>query len=150
MRKFISIFILASTLTNAFGQDKYEIIGSVKGVIDKTILYLEFADENGKIIDSTSVVQGKFIFKGKLKSKAVNAIIRTRNFSDYIFFWLENATITFNAEKGNFRESNITGSKTQEQQDGLNRLTKNVSEKEKTSKEIKFVREHPNSIISAR
>jgi thiol-disulfide isomerase/thioredoxin len=151
MRIIISIFILASALTNSFGQIKsqYEIIGIAKGLRDNTILYLDFTDEDDKIIDSTSVVGEKFTFKGQLKSETVNAIIRTRNYSDYKFFWLENAAVTFNTEKGKFRDADITGSKTQDEQNGLNQLLKRVSEKEKTNREKQFVREHPNSIISA-
>lgn len=149
MRTIVSILILSSTLTNLFGQEKYEIIGSVKGLTTNTTLFLEFTDKNDKILDSTYVIGENFIFKGQLKSKAVNAIIKTRNYSDYKFFWLENSTIGFNAEKGKFRESNITGSKTQDEQNGLDQLLKTVSEKEKTSQERRYVREHPNSIISA-
>jgi thiol-disulfide isomerase/thioredoxin len=149
MRTIILIFALASALTNSCGQDKYEVIGSAKGLTDNTILFLEFTDENNTILDSASVVGEKFTFKGQLKSKAVNAIIRTRNFSDYKFFWLENSTIRFNAETGKFRESDIRGSKTQDVQNGLNQLLETASEKERTNQEKRFVREHPNSIISA-
>jgi peroxiredoxin len=151
MKAIISIFILAFTVTNSFGQIKsqYEIVGTAKGLTDNTILFLDFTDENDKTLDSTSVVGEKFTFKGQLKSKALNTMIRTRNYSDYKFFWLENATVTFSAEKGKFRDATITGSKTQDEQNGLNQLLNKVSEKERTIQEKKFVREHPNSIVSA-
>ena len=142
--------IFASSLFSAFGQAeiKFTITGRVKGLEDRTILYLEYTDE-GKITDSTSVVNGEFTFNGRIVSKAVNAIIRTSNYENYRFFWLENSFITFTAEKGKFRDAKVTGSKTQIEQDELDNVLKMVPEKEQVNEERKFVKENPNSIISA-
>lgn len=151
MKKIILIYILALTLNEAFGQEegKFTIIGNIKGLSDKAILYLEYTDEEEKLIDSTSIINGEFSFNGKLKSKAVNALIRTSNFTYYKFFWLENSIITFNAEKEKFIDAQITGSNTQIEQDKLNKVLNTVSEKEQIKAEQKFVKENPNSIVSA-
>ncbi|MFM9950696.1 MAG: redoxin domain-containing protein [Saprospiraceae bacterium] len=151
MKKIILIYILALTLNEAFGQEegKFTIIGNIKGLSDKAILYLEYTDEEEKLIDSTSIINGEFLFNGKLKSKAVNALIRTSNFTYYKFFWLENSIVTFNAEKEKFIDAQITGSNTQIEQDKLNKVLNTVSEKEQIKAEQKFVKENPNSIVSA-
>ena len=152
MKEIISILILASAWTNSFGQDhdQYEIIGSAKGLVDNTVLYLDFNDENSRVLDSARVIGEKFSFKGRLKSKTVYALLTTRDYSDYVFFWLENAMITFNAEKGHFKDANIIGSKTQDEDSELYQLLKKtVSEEEKLNQEKRFVRAHPNSIVSA-
>jgi len=151
IRRIASVFILTFTLTISFGQNKnqYEIIGSALGIKDYTVLYLDFADETDKILDSTYVIGEKFIFKGQLKSKVAKALLRTSNYSDYKFFWLENSTITFNAEKGKFRGADITGSNTQDEQNRLDLILQTVPRGKIIDEEKRFVEEHPNSIISA-
>lgn len=151
LRHVTSILILTSTLTISFGQNKnqYEIVGSASGIKDNTVLYLDFTDENNKILDSTYVVGEKFNFKGQLKSKETKALIRISNYSDYNFFWLESSTITFNAEEGKFRGANITGSKTQDEQNRLDLILQTVPEEKIIDQEKLFIKEHPNSIISA-
>ncbi|TAH07199.1 MAG: AhpC/TSA family protein [Sphingobacteriia bacterium] len=151
MRQIILICFLALLLNKTFGQEdgNFTINGNIKGLGDKTILYLEYTEEEKKLIDSTIIANGKFKFNGKLKSKAVNAIIRTSNYTNYKFFWLENSVIDFKAEKGKFRDAIIIGSNNQIKQDELNKSLKTLSEKEQIKEEQKFVRENPESIISA-
>jgi peroxiredoxin len=149
MKTILSLFVLTCTFTYALAQGNYEIKGTAKGISDNTLLYLEFTDENEKILDSALVVGEQFTFKGQLKSKAVNAILKTFNYSNYKFFWMENANMTFKGEKGKFREAIITGSKTQAEQDALIESTKSLSDKQRMIKEKQFIQERPNSIISA-
>lgn len=150
MKKLLFICLLTSLATWSFGQNSnsYVIDGTAKGLADKTVLYLEYNDENKKVTDSALVQNQKFIFRGQLMSKSFNVLIRTSNFDNYKFFWLENSNITFEGEKGKFREAAIKGSATQVEQDRLNEKLKKASEKEQIKIEQTFVLENPNSIIS--
>ena len=118
------------------------------GFTDSTLLYLDdVTDGSFKHIDSAFIIGGKFIFKGSLENKTTKAYIRTKDFRDRFLIWLENATIYVSAEKGKFRDANIKGSKTQDEQSKLNHILD--SSKNKNDKELQFVQDNPNSIISA-
>lgn len=151
MRQITLFCILLFSFKATFGQGQsnFSISGNIKGLVDNTTLYLEYTDNNKKSLDSTTILNGKFSFNGRIDEKAINAILRTSNYSNYKFFWLENSIITFNAENKKFRDATITGSETQIEQDKLDKLLKTVSEKEQSKEEQKFVKENPNSIISA-
>ena len=95
------------------------INGEVNGFADSTLLFLDVASGSGKNIDSAYVFNGKFQFSGNIKEPAVKVMIKTRNLSDYKFFWLENSVITFKGEKGKFRNAIITGSVTQDEENKL-------------------------------
>lgn len=145
---FVAAFILTTSFTHVQAK-RYKIIGSATGFSDSILLYLDYTTSDGstKHLDSTHILNGKFIFSGTLKSNAIKAIIRTKDFSDYKFFWLENARISFKAEKGKFRDAVITGSKTQNDANKLDLAIK--ATKNKKEQYISFIRNHPNSIISA-
>jgi peroxiredoxin len=150
MKYLLFSCLLTSLATWSFGQNSnsYVINGTAKGLADKTVLYLEYIDENKKVTDSALVQNQKFIFTGQLLSKSVNVLLRTSNFDNYNFFWLESSNITFEGEKGKFREAAIIGSATQNEQDRLNKKLRKVSEKEQSKIEQTFVLENPKSIIS--
>lgn len=150
MKKLSFFCFLVSLATLSLGQNSnsYVIDGTANGLVDKTVLYLEFSDENKKVTDSAMIQNQKFLFKGQIASRSVNALIRTSNFDNYKFFWLENSNIIFEGEKGKFREARIKGSATQIEQDKLYEKLKKASEKEQIKIEQEFVLENPNSIIS--
>ena len=130
-------------LTTSYSQKrikKFKITGHLYGFADSTLIFLN--DD-----DSTFVINNQFHFIGSLKENVKQALVRTANFSDYKFFWLENSLITFTAEKGKFRDAIITGSKTEEEQNELDVAIK-ATGKEK-EQDILFISKHPNSIISA-
>src|SRR5277367_2568434 len=106
MKKIGSLALcLASILALAFRYKKeslnvdggYILIGVVHGYPDSTKLYLDCEYNGLEIIDSTLIIQNHFKFSGTIKSKVVQAILHTANFSDYKYFWLENNDITFKA-----------------------------------------------------
>ena len=69
----ISISILTISFRNETKYD-YEIIGSVIGFTDSTLLYLDdVTDGSFKHIDSAFIIGGKFIFKGSLENKTTKA-----------------------------------------------------------------------------
>jgi peroxiredoxin len=142
--------VLALSWHRSFSQEDigFSITGSTKGLADNTMMYLEYTEDDKKRLDSTTLSNGSFVFRGNLTAKAVFGIIRTANYTNYKFLWLENTAMTFQAEKGNFRNAVITGSQNQIEQDKLNELIKKAPENKQIEIEQNFVREHPGSMIS--
>src|SRR5688572_2941146 len=142
-----TVFIMTASFLNENNKG-YKIIGSAIGFSDSTLLYLDdLTDGTFKHIDSTYIISERFIFKGKIKSKVIRTAIRTQDFANRCYVWLENATIYFNAEKGKFKDANIKGSKTHEEQIRLN--IEIASSLNKKMQEFLCVQNNPNSIISA-
>jgi peroxiredoxin len=126
----------------------FTLSGKVTGFPDSTRFYLDL--QVGTIattLDSAWVIDGQLRLKGALPSPVAQVILHTRNFSDYIFFWLENAAITLTAEKGKFKQAVITGSVTQDEEQQLNLAIKSRGEEKPA--DIAFIRAHPNSLVSA-
>lgn len=142
MNKIFSFILLTIAVhTSCFGQNKkFEIAGRLTGFADSTLIFLDD-------LDSTIIINNQFHFVGFLKEDVKNVILRTNNYSDYKFFWLENSTISFKAEKGKFREAIIIGSNTQNMQNQLDAAIKTTGKEKEQS--IAFISNHPNSIISA-
>ncbi|MCC9167884.1 AhpC/TSA family protein [Pontibacter harenae] len=162
--------------------DGFKITGSLKGIPDSTWVFIESAENsNTKLpIDSSLVIEGKFELEGKIEESTLLSVLRTKNNSDYKFFWLENTVISFNGEKGKFRAANVTGSATERKNNELNNFItpvvkaqdslralvggKGLSEtekqklalevgkldKEERRRYIDFVKSNPSSIVSAK
>lgn len=121
-------FLLAIVLFHfsAIAQkSEYSIAGFAHGFKDSSWLYLDDALNMGKAIDSVMVINERFYFKLKksLNEKYKNYAIRTKTFSDYKLFWMENQSLTFSAVKGNFRNALISGSTFQQHTEAFDRLT---------------------------
>jgi len=140
---FCFLFLTIAVSVTSYSQkqkEKYEITGKLSGFADSTSIYIDG-------IDSTFIIHDQFHFTGSLKENVKQVILRTSNFKDYKFFWLENSAITFEAEKGEFSDAIITGSKTQDEENELDNAIK-TSGNEK-QQDIAFILKHPNSIVSA-
>ncbi len=144
MNKVPFILIIAIAIaTTSFAQKqnkKFQIVEKLSGFIDSKLIYLDD-------MDSTLIINNQFHFTGSIKDNVKYVLLRTNNFSDYKFFLLENSAITFKAEKGRFKEAIIIGSKTQNEQNKLSVAIKITGNEKEQS--IWFIRNHPNSIISA-
>lgn len=139
------IIIFCSSFKNLI---EYKIIGVATGFPDSTLLYLDnVTDGSFKHIDSTFIINEKFTFKGSLKEKSVRTSIRTKDFENRCYVWLENSIIHFNGEKGKFKDASIIGSKSQDDQYKLNALTKNAKDTKQI--EYQFAKNNPNTIVSA-
>jgi peroxiredoxin len=152
MSKTLSLLVLVIVFsTNSFSQAQkrhFEINGNLSGFTEGTLLYLDDVTTSSHVpIDSTIVIDNHFHFSGSLQENVLNVLIRTSDFSNYKFLWLENSTIIFNAEKGKFRDAKVTGSKTQNEADQLSSAVQTSGNEKETS--IAFIRSHPNSIVSA-
>ena len=117
--KIIKLIILTLAILTSCQKDKklhgYEINGIIKNVPDSTVIYLS---ANNKNIDTSLVISEKFQFIGNVE-KPTNVYLHIKNSRDYRSFWLENNKIGVIGEKGNFKESKITGSETQKDEDIL-------------------------------
>ncbi|MBD1393481.1 TlpA disulfide reductase family protein [Mucilaginibacter glaciei] len=180
MKHRLLLIVSFAILISACGQknNNVTIAGKVTGFKDGTVLYLEdVSGEDIKIIDSARITNNAFSFSDTLSSPVLNARIRTADGSDYRFFYMEKASMTFTAKKGKFRQAIITGSKTQDDDnqlaeitspfdlkaDSLNKLyTKNTSKAEaakisgqqnevrnqEIAKTADFILAHPASFVS--
>jgi len=126
----------------------FTITGKISGFSDSTLIYLSKVTDGSTVpLDSTRVIDDHFHFKGLLASSVQQVIISDKDFKNYKFLWLENAPVTFTAEKGKFREARITGSKTQDEEQKLDMAVRSGGNEK--AADMEFIRRHPNSIVSA-
>ncbi len=148
----ILVLLIISTLTTgvvtAQTETGFRIDGMAKGMRDGTRLYLEFRREGELVKDSAFIVGEKFHFAGVALSPAEYAMVRTKDLSDYKFFWVENRDMTFTAEKGHFRAAFITGSKTEDESVELEQLLAKAKGDRQPEHDT-FIASHPNSLVSA-
>ena len=97
--------------------EKFKIIGLTEGFTDSTMLYLDNVEKD-IIADSALIINNKFTFTGHVTSPQ-QFVIRSKNYSNYKFLWIENSEITLRCKKGDFRNAQVTGSKIQAQSDVL-------------------------------
>src|SRR5687768_2259267 len=146
------LFLIIAILEISFIPEKskgFVINGTLSGMPDSTLILLDdVTDGTFKNIDSSFIVNGKFKFSGSIKENAVSAALRTKDYGDRVYFWLENSTINFTGEKGKSKEAKITGSKTQDDQNDFEAFLKTA--KDQNEGTLSFIRSHPQSIISAR
>ncbi|TWI85750.1 peroxiredoxin [Lacibacter cauensis] len=102
------------------------ISGYVHGFKDSSWLYLDDAEKLGTALDSAQVMDERFILKIKNKNNAAPKYyaIRTKSFSEYKFFWVENSALTFSGVKGQLKDAIIDGSDFQRKLESLYRQTK--------------------------
>ncbi|MEQ8881346.1 MAG: redoxin domain-containing protein, partial [Cyclobacteriaceae bacterium] len=117
----ISLFVLILSC-NSSKRDGYTITGLTSDLPDSTLVFLtelEFTKEKPdfvpKIVDSTFIIDNKFIFQGNIDSKYQIMVLRLKDFSQYKYLWVENNQMTFDASNSTFRYAKISGSRIQDQ-----------------------------------
>jgi thiol-disulfide isomerase/thioredoxin len=143
MWRYITLFVNLFLFEASFSQNPvahFKITGTAFGFPDSTVIFLDSL--------KSFVVRDRFQFAGILKDGAKYDVLRTGNFGDYKFLWVGKGTTTITLKKGDFKNAIIKGSKTQTLQDSLNAAVK--AGKSEVETRITFIRNHPNSIISAR
>ena len=145
---FLVIATIAITSPAQTSNRNFEIAGKITGFADSTLIYLEDLTNSSPVsIDSTLVINSQFRITGTMSDDFTRVIIRSKDYSNYKYFWLENSKIIFTATVNKFSDAIIIGSKTQDEQTLLDAAIKSTgNEKEKS---ILFIQTHPNSIISA-
>ena len=100
------------------------ITGYAHGFKDSTWLYLDDAIQMGKAIDSAMVLNETFKMKVKksVSQKPLQYAIRSKSFSDYKLFWVEDQPITISGVKGNFKNAIVDGSVFQQHNQAFERI----------------------------
>ncbi len=129
MKKTILLASLLLVGSVAFAQN-FKITGTVQGLENNTWLYLESSSPEDGLKDSTQVNNGIFVFKGALKKPATQVILRTKKYTNYVFFWAENKDITMSLNDGEFKKGTITGSVTQTENEEIQKLIKPIDIKD--------------------
>ncbi len=158
---------------NISPKTKYTITGFAHGFPDSTLLYLEYG-RPGTPIDSCKIIKGKFSIQTIAQaSESHYVVLRTKDFKDYKFFWIEKPMTYISGLKGNFPNAVIHNSPAQEIFDEylhqkiplyteIDSLRRNVGvddpvavqritilEKEIVERTKKIIARHPNTTVSA-
>jgi len=146
MKKIIfGIIILLAISCNEKPQMEFSLSGTTMGIENGTYIYLD----NDIKIDSTKIENNSFVFNSKLSKSPMQVLLRTKDFSNYRFLWVENNAMTFDATKTDFRNAKVTGSETENLSFNHHQKTDTLPINERQKLEIEFVKNNPNSIVSA-
>ncbi|SHI77867.1 AhpC/TSA family protein [Aquimarina spongiae] len=147
MKKLIlGIITLLIISCNETPKVKFSLTGITRGLENGTVLYLY----NKEIqIDSAVVENNSFSFKTNLPKSPIQVVLRTKNFSNYRFLWVENNPMFFDATQMDFRNAVVVGSVEENLSQTLSKETDSLSRDERLKKDIEFIKKHPKSIHSA-
>ncbi|BAO75250.1 AhpC/TSA family protein [Winogradskyella sp. PG-2] len=147
MKKLIfGITTLLVISCNEKSKEEFSLIGTTNDIENGTVLYL---DNKEVLIDSVVIENNSFVFNTKLSKSPLQVVLRTKNFSNYRFLWLENNPMTFNANQSDFRNAIVTGSKEENLSQVLSKETELLPRDERLIKDMEFVSKNPNSVHSA-
>ncbi|WP_299060946.1 TlpA disulfide reductase family protein [uncultured Polaribacter sp.] len=147
MKKITFVFVLLLVFScNGKPDLKFSLSGTTNGLENGTILYLDY---NNKSLDSTKVINNVFKFKTKLPNSPIKLWLHNKDFSNYRAFWAENKPMSFDAAKTDFRNANVTGSESENLSFSFYQKINKLPDNEIEEKEIEFVKNNPNSIVSA-
>jgi thiol-disulfide isomerase/thioredoxin len=144
------IILILFSSCNDKSNTEFSLTGKTRGIENGTMIYLDNADSQTiDLIDSTKVENNSFVFNTELPNSPLHVVLRTNNDAHYRFLWLENKSMTFDATHNDFENATITGSKVEKLAQSLRKELENLSEENQRKKEIEFIKNHPNSIVSA-
>jgi peroxiredoxin len=135
--KYIFVYIAAIVLLAAAAKPKegYTITGTVSGLPDGTWLYLQTARPS-KNIDSCRVINGQFMMKGRITENATLAILKTKDLKNYVYFWVENTSISMTLKAEEFKKGVITGTTTAEDEKRLQLLRDQIHKQSDSLRKI--------------
>ena len=147
MKKILFYFIIILIASCSEKQEmKFSLKGTTQGVENGTTIYL---DKDNVIIDSTTIENNSFAFSERLLKSPIELILRTKDFSEHRFLWIENKPMIFKATDTGFENATITGSEIEDLTFKLYQKLETVSEEKAIELEIEFVKNNPTSIASA-
>lgn len=142
---FVALLVLSC---NEKSNTRFSLSGKTHGIENGTNLYLQNI-LNNEVIDSATIVDNSFIFEITLLEEPLQVILRTGDYSQYRYLWIEGSTMTFDETISDFRNAIVTGSETEELSQTLFRSIDTLSREARLIKEQEFVSNNPNSIVSA-
>jgi thiol-disulfide isomerase/thioredoxin len=112
MRKVKLIILLAMicNITYADSPKGYTINGKISGLDNGKIYLLHYGKSESPDIDSATIVNGKFVFKGKLPSPQLYFIKTGVKDNNSFGFFLENAILTLSINKDSLQKGIVSGS----------------------------------------
>ena len=150
MKKIIFGLITLLVLScNETQKAEFSLSGTTNGIENGTVLYLDDNSSENNLIDSVIVNNNSFNFQTKLLKTPLQVVLRTKNYSHYRFLWLEKNSMKFDGTQTDFRNAIVIGSKTENLSQNFHKEIDTLSRKEQMDKSIEFVKNNPNSIVSA-
>jgi len=142
------LILLGIISCNQQEEPTFSLQGKTNKIENGTVLYLK-NNLSEKIIDSSVVTNNQFSFNTKLSKFPLRVLLYNKEFSQWRDIWLENKKMNFDASESDFRNATISGSQSENlsQKVYLNANKLSFEERNKLQKE--FVKENPNSIVSA-
>ncbi|MEZ4797997.1 MAG: AhpC/TSA family protein [Flavobacteriaceae bacterium] len=128
---------------------KFSLKGKVQGFEDGTVIFMRDGSSD-KTIDSTIINNSSFEFKTKISKFPSQVILHNKSFSEYRFVWLENNKMTLDASETNLNKAIVLGSESEILSHNLYIIADTLSRSERKKLEIKFVKDNPSSIVSAK
>lgn len=112
--------------------DAFTFRGEIAGM-DGEKIYLMYDGSGGgkKVLDSAVVKRGRFAFEGKIAPVSYSFLMKTRdleraNQEEMSVLWLEPGKMAYACPTGDLQEFTLTGSRTQDEQAGLDRQKASV------------------------
>ncbi len=131
MKKILFLAIGAILFACTPKQDGYKITGTIQGDgIEQAKVYLSNFSRSESIKDTTDLIDGKFIFEGKLTTPEHYGIT-VEGMDGRITLFLENTKFEITAQKGDFANAIVTGGETNQK---LNQLLEKKKEIETANK----------------
>jgi thiol-disulfide isomerase/thioredoxin len=121
---FLAILIMISSCTSQADKNfkKFTLRGRIDGQ-DSGIIILRYVYNAAFIYDTAKIINGKFIFKGKIDG-ATKALINGGNNLNTVQVYIEPQNMKISLSKDKFEECKMTGSKTQNDFELLTKLEK--------------------------
>jgi thiol-disulfide isomerase/thioredoxin len=132
--------------------DDFELSGTIKGK-SSGMIYVTLTDfSNERISDSTAIVDGKFVLKGKIPNpvmaflSADKSVLSAEKEPNAVSFFLDPGKTQAELVYNDFKNVILTGAKTNQESQALETLKKTVKSSEV---ELDFIAKHPDSYLSA-
>jgi len=121
---FLAILILISSCTSHSikSSNEFTLQGEIDGQ-DSGIIVLSYHHDKISIHDTSKIENGKFIFTGKI-SEPTQAILSDKNDFNRVFIFLEARNMKISLSKDKYEKCKMTGSKTQNESDSVNKMEK--------------------------
>lgn len=149
MKKIVFVLVIIAVVSFTINQESgFSLSGKTNNLENGTVLYLK-DNLTDKIIDSTTVKDNQFVFTTKIDKFPLRVLLYNKAFSQWRDIWLENNQIFFDASKGDFKNANVTGSQSENLTQKLYENASTLSFEERNLLEKKFVKDNPNTIVSA-